>query len=190
MIQRSRQRNDKSDYWFGSWMHQRLNSCKDDFWGSRSLPSDAARCCFWHQGGRGRSQCGRGCRGWLLLAATAEVFSLSSFFRGLSFWFLCSVGWMKWTNGLRERTNHNPPYCLWESLPVLRVVKCLWRVNELLMFLQNQTTQQECVHTSVLSTRSTSAGPLKHRPSWHHQNRCWTHRRTRLFVGGSETKSE
>ena len=114
-----------------------------------------SRCCFWHQGGRGRGHGGRGYRGdsyWL----PQPRCSLSLLFSDLFGLF----GWMKWTNGLKERTNHNPPYCLWESLPVLRVVKCLWRVNELLMFLQNQTTQQECVHTSVLSTRSTSACPL------------------------------
>lgn len=164
MIQRSRQRNDKSDYWFGSWMHQRLNSCKDDFWGSRSLPSDAARCCFWHQGGRGRSQCGRGCRGWLLLAATAEVFSLSSFFRGLTFWFLCSVGWMKWTNGLKERTNHNPPYCLWESLPVWGLLNvcdewmscwCFYRTKPL---SRNVSTRVSSLPGLLLQVRS-NTGP-------------------------------
>lgn len=58
--------------------------------------------CKWQRRG------GRGHTGWLLLAASDQVFVFSC---------LCFVGWT-WTDGLKDWTNHNPPYCLWESLPV------------------------------------------------------------------------
>lgn len=159
-------------------MHQRLNSCKDDFWGSRSLPSDDITLRGW----RRRSQGGQGCRGMTLIGCHSPgVFT--SFF---SLRFIVLVSLFCWLDEMDERTegtNQSQSTVLplrksssfGGSLNVCDEWMSCWCFYRTKPLGRNVSTRVSSLPGLLLQVHSNTG--------WHHQNRCWTVRKTRFISG-------